>query len=235
MSSIKGELKRRYFGEEGEPLTDREKLHLLLSYSERGGKAAKAADRIASAYGDLRSAADSDPAFLMRECGISRSSAALLSLIPQISRKCAIISCGSIRLSSADAAKRYFSAYLRSCRTETVAAAAADERFRIISACCIDSGEKSQVRLSVRKIAEFAFSHDAKYVFIAHNHITGLAKPSENDISATLKLRAALETLDIVLADHIITASDLSAVSMRQECPDGCFVPIRGYSVTTDE
>lgn len=235
MSKVKDELKRRYFSEERDSLTDREKLCLLLSYSERGDKAAEAADRITAAYGGLRNAADSDPAFLMKECGISRQSAALLSLIPQISRKCAIISCGDPRLDSAAAAKRYFSAYMRSCRTETVAAAAVDERFRIINACYIDSGEKSQVRLSVRKIAEFAFSNDARYVFVAHNHVTGRAQPSENDISATLKLRAALEILDIILADHIITASDLSAVSLRQERPDGCFAPIRGYSLTTDE
>ena len=113
MNELKNELRTRCLNEGADSLTEHEKLLLLLSYAERGNAAA-AADKVAEAYGSFRSAADSDPDFLIKECGISTASAALLTLFPQLSRRCAITSCGNIRLDSAEAAKRFFTAHISS-------------------------------------------------------------------------------------------------------------------------
>ncbi|MBR4361267.1 MAG: JAB domain-containing protein [Ruminococcus sp.] len=240
MNDIKNELRARCLAEGPDSLTEQEKLLLLMSYSERGDRINVSADRIAAAYGSFRSAADSDPAFLKKECGINTASAALLTLFPQLSRRCAITGCGNMRLDSADAAKRFFLAQLRSCRTETLIAAATDGRFRVISAERLSTGNSGAVASTGRKAAEFALRHNAVFVFIAHNHTSGTPQPSENDMSATLKIRAALGSLDIILADHIITAPDGSALSMRETAPAGYFAEAEGYtfspgSITTGE
>ncbi len=232
MNELKNELRARCLAEGTDSLTEQEKLLLLLSYSERGAKIGDSADRVAAAYGSFRSAADSDPAFLMKECGINSASAALLTLFPQLSRRCAITGCGNMRLDSADAAKRFFLAQLRSCRNEVLIAAAVDERFRVICAERLGTGSSAAVATTGRRAAEFALRHGAACVFIAHDHTSGTAQPSENDVSATLRIRAALASLDIILADHIITAPGGEALSMRESCPAGLFEELEGYSFT---
>ena len=229
MNELKNELKTRCLTDGTGSLTEREKLLLLMCFSERGEGAVRAADRLYSAYGSFRSAADSDPDFLMKECGISAASAALLTLFPQLSRRCAITSCGNIRLDCAEAAKRFFSAQLRSARSETLIAAATDERFRIIGAERTGTGTGSAVNISNRRIADFALRHNAAYVFIAHNHTAGAPLPSQNDKSATLKLGTALIALDVLLVDHIITGADGSAMSMRESSRAEYFPAVSGY------
>ena len=228
MNELKNELRERCLSEGADSLTESEKLLLLLGYSERGDMSA-AANRVSEAYGSFRSAADSDPDFLKKECGISTASAALLTLFPQLSRRCAVTSCGNIRLDSAEAAKRFFTAQLRSARSEALIAAATDEHFRIISAERMGSGTGSAVGISNRRIADFALRHNAAYVFIAHNHKAGAPLPSQNDKSATLKLGTALIALDVLLVDHIITGADGSALSMRESTRVEYFPAVKGY------
>jgi DNA repair protein RadC len=64
-------------------------------------------------------------------------------------------------------------------------------------------------------------AENAVMVVLAHNHPSGLAIPSDEDIHTTRRLAAALSTVDIVLADHIVVADD-DFVSMSQS---GIFDP----------
>ena len=43
---------------------------------------------------------------------------------------------------------------------------------------------------------------------LAHNHPSGLAVPSPEDIQTTRRIAQALQAVDIVLADHIVIADD---------------------------
>ena len=214
---MKKNIKKRYSENGISALSDREKLLLLLTYSERASSAEAITDCIMKNYGSVRSVADSDPMFLMNCCGATQRSAALLFLIPQLSRKCAIVNCGSESLSSAEAAKKYFSAYLRSCQNEMIAAAVTDEKFRIISSRFIGAGERSSVKISCRALAEFVLHNEGKYVFVGHNHVSSNPEPSEEDILSTAAMSRALCNIDITLVDHIITCSGNSAVSIREE------------------
>ena len=44
------------------------------------------------------------------------------------------------------------------------------------------------------------------FVILAHNHPSGVALPSRTDEAATDRARAALETIGVVLLDHVIVA-----------------------------
>ena len=57
-------------------------------------------------------------------------------------------------------------------------------------------------------------SYNASAVVLAHNHPSGLASPSDDDISTTRYLFQVLRGLGIVLYDHVILADD-DMVSMR--------------------
>ncbi len=43
---------------------------------------------------------------------------------------------------------------------------------------------------------------------LAHNHPSGIALPSREDIDLTLRLRDALDVMDILLLDHLVIADD---------------------------
>ena len=67
----------------------------------------------------------------------------------------------------------------------------------------------------MRRVAEIALATGASSVVLAHNHPSGIAVPSTDDIQATRRVYAALSAVEIALADHIIVAED-DYVSMMQ-------------------
>lgn len=217
-------------------LTDAEKIRLLLSYSENSSDADRLTEKLVDFYGSLRAISDADPIMLKKEYGLNDSSVVMLGLVPAVSRNCAINSCRSIKLNSSENARKYFSAFLRSSHSEVTAMAAVNSRFRITSSAVISCGDVSNVAFSSRKALEFAYNSGEKCLFLAHCHPNGTCRPSENDISATMRIIEALDILDVKLADHIIIAGE-SSISMREHFGERVFgKPVLGYSVsTTDE
>lgn len=114
--------------------------------------------------------------------------------------------------------------------------AAVNSKFRITSSSVISCGDVSNVAFSSRKALEFAYNSGERCLFLAHCHPNGTCSPSENDISATMRIIEALDILDVKLADHIIIAGE-SSISMREYFGERVFSePICGYSAsTTDE
>ena len=55
---------------------------------------------------------------------------------------------------------------------------------------------------------EVALQRGATSVILAHNHVSGIALPSCEDERSTAQVKAALESVGIFLADHIIVADD---------------------------
>ena len=58
--------------------------------------------------------------------------------------------------------------------------------------------------LNIRTIAENAIRANAVQVVLAHNHPSGVAFPSQNDLLITDRLLVALDSINVVLCDHII-------------------------------
>ena len=71
----------------------------------------------------------------------------------------------------------------------------------------------SFVHADIRTIVENALLCRASAVLLAHNHPSGVALPSQEDYAATDRVQAALATIGVELADHIIVA-DGDYVSM---------------------
>ncbi len=76
--------------------------------------------------------------------------------------------------------------------------------------CCVPvhRGSITAASISVRKIVQTALNQNAASVVLAHNHPSGYALPSPEDLDTTRTLQTALQAVGIVLADHIIVADD---------------------------
>lgn len=71
----------------------------------------------------------------------------------------------------------------------------------------ISQGGVSGTAVDLRIILKYAIDVLASGVICAHNHPSGTLAPSSADIQVTNRLKAALETLEINLIDHLILTS----------------------------
>lgn len=227
------EIKNKYKKGGYKLLTDYEKLMLLLSYSEKGDNLQKSVDKIISSYGNIHNAADLNVRFLIKECGLSESSAVLLNLVSQINRRTEIEYAKKNKLNSFENAERYFSAYLKGCTTETIAVAATDKSYKIVASSILTCGGFSEVHVKIRSIMEFILKNKCKYLFIAHSHPNGEPEPSPSDIKATKDIKEAVESIGVTLVDHIITGKH-SAASIRQS-NDNLLTKLNDYHLIQEE
>jgi len=79
-----------------------------------------------------------------------------------------------------------------------------DARNRIMHDEIISIGTVNASLISAREILQPAILHHASYIIICHNHPSGDAKPSDEDIVATRKLFNATMLFGIKLLDHVI-------------------------------
>ena len=222
-------IKKKYKENGYSSLTDKEKVILLLSYSEKGNDIEKAADKICDFYGSLHTAADSDIGFLMKECKINLSGAVLINLISQINRRTEVSKAMRNRLNSEQNAKQFFSAYLKGKSTEAVAATVTDKNFRIVNTTILSYGGFSEVHVPIRLIIDFILKNECKYLFIAHSHPNKDETPSPSDIKSTIDIKNAVESIGITLVDHIITGMN-GPISMRSR-DRNMFTSINEYKI----
>ncbi len=71
-------------------------------------------------------------------------------------------------------------------------------------------GTIDEITVYIRNILKKAISFDAKGILISHNHPSGDATPSFEDIRFTENLQESCKTIKLQLLDHIIITSDNS-------------------------
>lgn len=87
---------------------------------------------------------------------------------------------------------------------ERLGAAFLDSRHRIIKEREIYVGTINSALVSTRDVVRFAMLDLASAVVVYHNHPSGTAAPSAEDLSFTAKLKQSLTYVDVELVDHLI-------------------------------
>ena len=85
---------------------------------------------------------------------------------------------------------------------------ALNTKLRVVGAFDIHTGTLNSSVVSIRSIFSRAILCNANSIIVAHNHPSGIVKPSHEDISITRRIKEASEILDIKLQDHIIIGED---------------------------
>ena len=75
---------------------------------------------------------------------------------------------------------------------------------KIVAKTQLSKGGMTSTIVDVRIILKQALEHSATAILLAHNHPSGMLKPSVSDKQLTQKLKLASESLDIKVLDHII-------------------------------
>ena len=212
---------RRRFREEG--LTHFEDLHILelmLFHALPRRDTSPVAHALLKQFGSLAGVLDARTEDLMQVAGISENAALYLRMFPQVMQRylheqSAI---GNILADTAQCGRYLLSCYFQE-REEVVYLLCLDAKCKLLDCSLIHRGSVNSASVSVRKIVEQALRCNATSVVLSHNHVSGVALPSQADLSTTQQLKTALDAVGITLTDHIIVAGD-DFVSLRDT---GCF------------
>lgn len=99
-------------------------------------------------------------------------------------------------------------------RNEITVVLCLDAKCKVLQCQQLAEGTADSTSLSLRKLMEVALACNASQVVLAHNHISNIAAPSQEDILATKLAFDAFQQIEIHLRDHLIFAYD-DFVSMR--------------------
>lgn len=83
-----------------------------------------------------------------------------------------------------------------------------DNRHRVLHAEAIFRGTIDGAVVYPRVMVQRALELNAAAVIVSHNHPSGVAEPSGDDVRITKRLRDALALVDIRLLDHLVIAGD---------------------------
>lgn len=85
-----------------------------------------------------------------------------------------------------------------------------DNRHQLIETKKMFAGTIDSAAVYPREIVKECLANNAAAVILAHNHPSGVCKPSDTDVRLTRKLIDALGLVDIRVLDHIVTGDGLS-------------------------
>jgi len=215
-------LKSRFLEEGLDNFTDIQVLELLLFYAIPQKDTNPIAHALLSRFGSLSQVLDADAEELKKVPGISDHSATLLRMVTEISRYYQVNCVQRTQaLTTLDACGNYLVPYFFGRSNETVFMLCLDAKCKVISCKMVGEGSVNSANIPVRRVVEMALAANATTVVLAHNHPSGLALPSADDIQTTQRMAAALETVEITLADHIVVSKE-DFVSIVQS---GFYIP----------
>ena len=194
---------------------DHEVLELLLFYAIPRRDTNPIAHALLNKFGSLEGVLHAEPEDLQRIEGVGESAALLLTLLPAVMRRALRVPVKEKILNSVELCGKYFLNLLKNERREVLYQLCLDAKGKLLTCKKLAEGNVDSAPFSVRQVVENALLSDASMVVLGHNHMSGVALPSESDRIVTRHAKLALQALDIQLMDHIIV-SDGDFVSMNQ-------------------
>ena len=191
-------------------------LELFLFYCIPRVDTNPLAHRLLDHFGSLTGVLEASPEDLEKVEGMGKNASTFLSLIIQVGRYYQVKRSEPGRiLANLEDCGNYLLPYLLNRDRETVFILCLDAKCKVLCCKMVGEGSVNSANVPIRRIVEIALSANATTVVLAHNHPSGLAIPSADDIQTTYRLAVALDAVEITLADHIVVSNE-DYVSMVQ-------------------
>jgi len=123
-------------------------------------------------------------------------------------RKRFFLKAGDSVNSSEDAARHFALMLSKETGRECFAVLFLNGQNAVLKAEILFKGTLTTSAVYPREIIKIALKNSAAAIICAHNHPSGNLQPSRDDVLITKKIKAACDTVDIPLHDHLIIAGD---------------------------
>lgn len=210
-------VKQEFLARGLEGMADHRVLELLLFFAIPQGDVNPLAHQLIDQFGSLSGVFHATYDQLLSVKGVGENTATLIKLAPAIG--------GRYLKERTDLTNLYQNAWqfrellepeFFGARNEIVYLVCLDGKHKLIARPYkIGEGVADAASITTRKVMETALGCNASVVVLAHNHISGLALPSAEDIMTTRQLAKSLRQVGIQLYDHFIVV-DGDMVSMRE-------------------
>ena len=215
-SGHRDRLRSRFLREGLDNFEEVNALELLLFYCIPRKDTNELAHALLSHFGSFHQVLDATPEELMAVPGIGESTATFLPLISAACRYYRVNQANDVSaLDTIEKCGDFLVNYFHSRKNETVILLCLDAKCKKIVCREIGEGSVNSASISIRRVVEIALGVKATFVVLAHNHPSGVAVPSAEDVQTTKMIARSLNAVGISLTDHIVVADD-DYVSMVQ-------------------
>ncbi len=188
-------------------LTDVELLTLLLTTGLPGETTETLAARMLAELGGARSLMRAGLDEISHIAGTTRAARVTAAL--ELARRAMSVPLSpSTPWSSSRNVVRAFAPRLAHATEECVMVVLLDARNRPIAERRIATGGPASCNVNVRSVFALAVREGASAFVMVHNHPSGDATPSREDIALTASMAAAGKVLELPLLDHVIVARE---------------------------
>ena len=203
-------LKERFVQQGLDQFTEVQALELLLFYCIPRQDTNDLAHYLHERFGTFAQVLDADMDELMQIKGIGENAATFLKLIPAICRYYNVnrVEKDPKLLLTIDECGEHLLHYFDGRCNEMVYLLCLDAKGKPIACRLVGEGGINSAGIPIRNIVELALSAKATSVVLAHNHPSGIALPSYEDVATTKRIAVALQAVDVVLADHLVIADN---------------------------
>lgn len=197
-------------------LSDSELLAIFLRTGTQGISAVELARQVLSQFGGLRALMSASREEFCQGFGLGDAKYTQLQAVLEMSKR--HLQEQLMRetvFASAEHVRTYLSSQLRHSQREIFAVLFLDTQHRLIRYQELFMGTIDAAAVYPREVVKAALQYNAAAVILAHNHPSGVAEPSQADISITDKIKRALDLVDVRLLDHFVVG-DGSPVSLAE-------------------
>ena len=186
-------------------LSDAELLALLLQNGVKGKPVLVLAQDLLSRHTELASLLAADPVRLRKDYGIGPAQAARLAAAWELYQRVLLTDmCKREVLGSSAATRKYLQARFLGSENEAFVCLFLSSQYHVLGLEELFRGTIDGAAVYPREVVTRCIRHNAASVIFAHNHPSGVAEPSQADVSITRKLIAALATIDVRVLDHLV-------------------------------
>ena len=189
-------------------LSDAELLAVLLRTGSKTLGVVEFAEQLLRQQGGLRALLDAGEVVLLGISGLGPAKVAAIKATRALSDRYLWAVCERIDVFNSSASVRPYIQNQLCARTQEVfAVLLLDSQNRLIAYQELFYGTIDTASIHPREVLRCAIEHNAAAIIFAHNHPSGVAEPSQDDIRVTGKLKRLLGEIGVRVLDHLVVGS----------------------------
>ncbi len=198
-------LKQRALSFGLESMPEHEVLEWLLTYTIPYKDVNPLAHQLIEQFGSYAGVLEAGYDQLKSISGVGHETAAFLSLLPEAYRTyLSSRNVGTIVLNNVYECINYFKTFIISKDVEQLYIFCLDGKYQLKKTIKVLKGKENHVEIPLKEFTEKIAGEKYVYALLMHTHTGSNVKPTEADVTATLRFMTICQSMGMKLHDHII-------------------------------